>query len=825
MLAAIASLVHRHSRAVIALAVVLAAVAATFGLGVADRLEPYSADDPATESVRAENEIERATGRAAGAGVLALVEAEDGRVAAPGLDRRAGRLGDRARELGSRAKDLAREARRAGARAERQVERATALQASAAAGSPRSPERLAAAQGRAERLGARAEGLESRAVAAGERAEAAERRATRALDRARDARSDAARDRVRRVEEILEAEPAVDRVVTYYESPDPSLVSDDRRSTYLLAYFAAAGDKEQQEAAERVEQALASFPGVILGGAAVANQQVNEQVSHDLERAELLALPLLFLLSLVFFRGLVAAVLPPLLGGLSIILTFAALRAVSEVVPVSIFALNLVTGLGLGLAIDYSLFVVSRYREELARVGPGLEAIRNTLATAGRTVFFSSMTVAAALASLLVFPQGFLFSMGLGGAIVAVIALGVALLVLPAILALLGARVNALSPKRLQRAAARDARPATEGFWYRLSRFVMRRPGRIALLTTTLLVVVGLPFLGIRFIVADAEVLPADASARQANDILTERFDQNATEPLRLVLGAHPGKQVDRFVRDLRDVEGIKSVSPPEREDRRTTLVSATSRYDALSDRGQEVVERVRALEAPFPVLVGGFSASFVDVKASLTDHLPLAFAIVVAGTLVLLFLMTGSVILPVKALLMNVLSLSATFGILVLIFQDGRLESLLGYTSQGALEVTQPVLLFALAFGLSTDYGVFLLSRIKEARDGGASDSESVAIGLERTGRIVTAAALLFAVAIGAFATSQIIFLKEVGIGTALAVLIDATLIRALLVPSLMELLGRWNWWAPRPLRWLHERVGLAESGPGGAQESAGPS
>lgn len=815
MLRALAGLVHRRPVRFLVAAVAVAGLAAVFGLGVASRLDPYGAEDPASESARADVRLESASDRAAGAGVIALVETDGNQVASPPLDRRARERGSRAQRLGGEARDLARQAKRRGEAAEQAGGRATELGAQVAQGpSAQLAARAQRAQRRAESLGARAKTAERRALGAGRRARGAKDRAERALDRAKDARSPAARERVKRVRRAIEAEPSVKRVDSYYKTPDSAFVSKDREATFLAISFRPEGDKEQQAAAERIAERLIGPPGVTLGGPALANQQVNEQVSHDLERAELLALPLLFLLSLIFFRGLVAAALPPLVGGLSIVLTFAGLRVASELTSVSIFALNLVTGLGLGLAIDYSLFIVSRYREELARVGPGAEAIRNTLSTAGRTVLFSALTVASALASLLVFPQRFLYSMGLGGVIVSLIAVGVALLVLPAILVLLGPRVNALSPKRLRGAAERDARPATQGFWYRLSRFVMRRPGRIALISTLAIVALGLPFLGIRFIVADAEVLPAEASARQVSDQLAERFDEHSTEPVRLVVAAKPGRQVHRFVRDVRDVEGVKSVAPPDREGPDTTLVTVTSRYDALSDRGQQVVRRLRTLETPFPVLVGGFSASFVDLKSSLVDHLPLAFAIVVAGTMLLLFLMTGSVVLPVKALVMNVLSLSATFGILVLIFQDGRLEGLLGYESQGALEATQPILLFALAFGLSTDYGVFLLSRIKEARDSGESDSESVAIGLERTGRIVTAAALLFAVAIGAFATSQIIFIKEVGLGTALAVLIDATVIRALLVPSLMELLGRRNWWAPRPLRWLHGRLGVSETG-----------
>ena len=813
MLDALTRFVFRRRVVVLIAAVVVAGAAGAFGAGVADRLDPYSAEDASTESVSADRRFERSTGAAAEAGVIAVISPGEGRIAAPRLDRRARDAGERARDAGERAQDRADRARELGDRAERSAAEAERLGARLAVSpTPSLSARLTDVQARALRLGKQAEDAAVRAAAAGDRARQAQDRARRAIERSRDARSDAAQDRVQRVTHAFASHPDVERVRSYYRTPDTAFLSHDRRATYVTAQFDPASDKAQQEAAARLEERLGDVPGVTLGGAALANQQVNEQVSHDLERAELLALPLLFLLSLVFFRGLVAAALPPLLGGLSIVLTFAALRAATELGSISIFALNLVTGLGLGLAIDYSLFVVSRYREELARSGPGVEALRATLATAGRTVLFSGLTVAAALASLLVFPQNFLYSMGVGGVIVSLLAVAVALLVLPAVLALLGPRVNALAPRRLQRAAAADAKPAAAGFWYRLSRFVMRRPGRIALSATILLVAAGLPFLGIRFVVADAEMLPETSSARQVDDSLDRRFEPHVSEPIRIVMATEPGERVDRFRRDVLEVAGVKDVAPAEQEGPATTVLSVTSREDALSEAGQEVVRDIRALEPPVQVSVGGFSASFVDLRTSLTDHLPAAFAIVVAATMVLLFLMTGSVILPFKALVMNVLSLSATFGLLVLIFQDGRLEGLLDYTSQGALEITQPILLFALAFGLSTDYGVFLLSRIKEARDAGASDTESVAVGLERTGRIVSAAALLFAVAIGAFATSEIIFIKEVGVGTALAVLIDATLIRALLVPSLMKLLGRLNWWAPRPLRWLHERVGLSE-------------
>jgi uncharacterized membrane protein YdfJ with MMPL/SSD domain len=621
------------------------------------------------------------------------------------------------------------------------------------------------------------------------------------------AESPAGRARVAEIARELRADQDVARVVTLTDG-GRALVAHDGRSTYLAASLRPGA--EEVDAGRRLIDRLGDEPGLKLGGYAVASRQVNEQTAEDLKRAELLVFPLLFLLSLLFFRSVVAALLPLLVGAMSIVLTMLGLRLGSELGSISVFALNVVTGLGLGLAIDYSLFIVSRYREELARVGPGPEAIRRTLATAGRTVLFSSLTVAAALGSLLLFPQRFLYSMGIGGMMVAALAGAVALIVLPAVLALLGPRVNALAPRWLQRAADADARPAQSGPWYRLSRAVMRRPGTIAAGSAALLIALGLPFLGAKFTAVDASVLPTSASARQVDDALARDFDVRRTTPITLVAQTRPGPALDRYLRDVRAVDGIAAISAARPVTDGLTTVDVVPAGGALSDRSQATVRKIRGLDPPFSVLTRGQTASLVDLKSSLADHLPGALAILVGTTVLVLFLMTGSVVLPLKAILMNLLGISAAFGILVLVFQDGRFETLLGFTSQGALEATQPVFLFAVAFGLSTDYGVFLLARIKEARDRGLPNDEAVAVGLERTGRVVTAAALLFCVAVSAFATSQIIFLKELGIGTALAVLIDATIIRALLVPSLMKLLGDWNWWAPRPLARLHARIAV---------------
>ena len=369
-------------------------------------------------------------------------------------------------------------------------------------------------------------------------------------------------------------------------------MSTDGRSTYLAVDLKPTDDKERQDAAQRVADRLEGVPGVTFGGPSLAQEQVNHQVESDLRRAEMLAFPLLFLLSLLFFRSLVASLLPPLIGGLAIVGTFLMLRVASELTSVSIFALNLVTGLGLGLAIDYSLFMVSRYREEIARTGPGAEAMRRTMATAGRTILFSSLTVAASLASLLIFPQRFLYSMGLGGSLVALIAAALALIVLPAILALLGTRVNSLAPAFLQRRAERDARPAESGFWYRLSRFVMRRPGRIAAASAALMIALGIPFLSIKFTSVDATVLPESASARQVDTALKADFPPHRDSPIELAVTGASGAELSRLSDRLERIPGVAAVNPPERLSGGMAEVDVISRYGPLDDRSKEIVDR-----------------------------------------------------------------------------------------------------------------------------------------------------------------------------------------------------------------------------------------
>ncbi|MFL5926362.1 MAG: MMPL family transporter [Gaiellaceae bacterium] len=565
-------------------------------------------------------------------------------------------------------------------------------------------------------------------------------------------------------------------------------VSRDGKLVLVAAWFRSRGDA----VLPNVAHIARTLPGTV-GGAALAGEQIGRQSERDLVRAELIAFPLLLLLALWIFRGVVAALLPVAAGLLALLMTLALLRLVDDVRPVSVFALNLVSGAAIGLAIDYSLLLVSRYREELARSGPGRASLRRTLETAGRTVAFSAGTVAAAFGSLLVFPLPFLRSMAIGGMIVAPLAGVVALTLLPALFALLGLRVNALAPRSWQRAAERAARPEEHGSWYRFAHWVMRRAPWIAAGSASLLIVLGLPFLGVRFVGVDATVLPASSSARRVDDLLRTRFASGLDSPLHLAV------RKPAVVASIRRLPAVARVAPPTRLAPRLWAVDVVPRDGAMSTATKELVRSLRRLPG---VAVAGRTAWYVDTAATLKSRLPYALALLAVTTLVLLFVVTGSVVLPLKALLMNLLGISAAFGILVVVFQDGRLEGLLDYRSQGALELTQPILLFAIAFGLATDYGVFLFSRIREAHDAGLPNREAVALGLERTGRVITAAALLFCVAVGAFATSGILIVKELGLGIALAVAIDAFIVRALLVPSLMALLGDWNWWAPRSLQ-----------------------
>jgi RND superfamily putative drug exporter len=502
------------------------------------------------------------------------------------------------------------------------------------------------------------------------------------------------------------------------------LVSSDRRSSVIAVTLRSAHDSDA--GVSQVQAALKGRNDVTLGGADVVASQVGEQAGSDLALAELLAFPLLAIIAILIFRGL-AALLPLAAGGMSVLGAFVALRVINSFLSLSVFALNLVIAIGLGLAVHYSLFLVWRFREELGRGADVHEALRTTLRTTGRTVLFSSVTVAAALASLTVFPQRFLVSMGLGGALVALVAAASALLMTPALLVLLARRLAKTKP-------AVDG----EGRWYRVASAVMRRPLLIALATGGVLLLVASPTPALRWSGINTTILPHSKSARVVQDTLVREFPGlHGGQAIVVVAKAPPSARdaLERYALRLRRLPGIAAATTPQMVGPDTWSIRLASPSEAISPAGQRAVDLVRRLPAPVPVRVGGPAAGFHDQRASIAAHVPVALAIIVIVTVFVLRLMTGSVILPLKALLMNLLTVAAATGILVFIFQDGRLTGLLGYTSQGGIEQTDFLILVAVVFALSTDYGVFLLARIKEARDQGAGERESVAVGLERTG------------------------------------------------------------------------------------------
>jgi uncharacterized membrane protein YdfJ with MMPL/SSD domain len=570
---------------------------------------------------------------------------------------------------------------------------------------------------------------------------------------------------------------------------DRSLVSESR-SQALVEGIAASSADNLSDIGKDVDSAFARNGEIQVGGAAVASVQLNNATEEDLRRIELLAAPFLLLISFLVFRGLVAAVLPLIVGGLSIAFTLAALRLLSEVMTIDIFALNVVTVLGLGLAIDYSLFMVSRYREELARSGPGLKPVADTVAPIGRMICFSAATVAAAVASLCIFPQAFLYSTGVGCALVAILSALVVVLVLPAVLGLLGSRINALS--------LADPEPGRGSpLWLRLAAIVRARPGVVAALVIALMLIVALPLQRVELTRADARVLPRDNSARLVDSEVRANFQDDPADSILLVQGkGHHSLQRWR----IKPVTPVTHVDPLRRLPGGIALVELHTNAGPNSDRATRLVDDIRDSRLGASVLVAGASAELVDERASLRAHLPLALTIVVASTLTAILLMTGSLVLALLTLFVNTLTIGVALGVLVFVFQDDRLESLLVYTGVGSLDISVPILLFAVIFGLSTDYGVFLLSRVAEARRT-ESGPQAIAIGLEGTGRIITAAAILFAVAMGSFIFSQMVFIKEVAVGTALAVLVDATLVRAFLMPALMYLCGERAWWSPRAI------------------------
>ncbi|MBB5913501.1 RND superfamily putative drug exporter [Nocardia transvalensis] len=630
-------------------------------------------------------------------------------------------------------------------------------------------------------------------------------------------------------------------VRSYWTSPPQqasALRSADGRSGLVLAYLTGGEDQAQKAAAEIIAGLDGSTPGVTVraGGLSALYHEVNTQVTKDLALAEGIAVPLTAIVLMLVFGSVVAASLPLVIGGFAILGTLAILRALTLVSDVSIYALNMTTALGLALAIDYSLFIVSRYREELARGLAHRDAAVRAVQTAGRTVLYSTLTVVLALAALAVFDLYFLRSVAIAGVAVVAAAAAASIVILPAVLVLLGDRVNAwdlrIPLRRLLRRPRPEPRPLERSGWYRVVVWVMRRAVPVAVAIVAVLLAIGSPFLGVKFGYPDDRVLPAGAEARAVGDVLRAEYPSvNSGSGTTIVLDGYRGDGVGGYATALSRVNGVSAVlsdsgvyvsgarvapTPPGMANENGQYLSVSSKFDPYTEDGQNQLRQLRDVPAPAPALFGGAAAINADTLHALGARLPLAAALIVLSTFIVLFLFTGSVVLPLKALVLNTLSLSAMFGMMVWIFQEGHLSGPLGFTATGYLVATMPILMFCLAFGMSMDYEVFLLSRIREAwlASGrtAADNTRSVAIGVARTGRIITAAAALMAIVLGAMITSKVSFMQMFGLGLTLTVLADATVIRGLLVPALMKLMGRANWWAPKPLARLHERFGLSE-------------
>ena len=633
--------------------------------------------------------------------------------------------------------------------------------------------------------------------------------------------------------EELAAYPRADDVVSYWSlgSPPP-LRSED--STEALIVGRLAGDQDEwQDVADGLAEEFNGERGdgavtVAVGGPVEIFNQIGETIESDLARAESVAVPVTLVLLIVVFGGIIAALLPVGVGMLAVLGAFFVLWVTTQVTDVSIFSINLVTAMGLGLAIDYSLFVVSRFREEVHAGASTEDAVVRTVETAGKTVAFSALTVAASLSALLIFPLFFLRSFAYAGIGVILVAMLASLVTLPALLAALGPRVDKLRVFR--------HRPQPEvgtGFWHRVATNVMKRPLAVTVVVVGMLLLLGLPFFGAVFGSPDHRVLPDGNPAREVSERIREDFASDEADAFPVVVrGAVDDQAIEQYAIAVSELDGVTRVDAltgryadgqlligpdptmAQFEGEDATWLSVVPNVEPISAEGEALVHDVRDLDAPFDeVLVGGMGAQQIDTKDAIFGLAPWAGLWIAVATFVLLFLMFGSILVPIKALVLNTLSLTATFGAMVWIFQDGHGSGILDFTPTGLTDTTTPILMFCIAFGLSMDYEVFLLSRIKEEHDRTGDNEASVALGLERTGRIVTAAALLLAVTFLSFATSGITFIKLFGLGLAMAVVMDATIVRATLVPAFMKLAGEANWWAPAPLKRLQERIGLSES------------
>ncbi|MFE2330386.1 MMPL family transporter [Streptomyces sp. NPDC059385] len=625
-----------------------------------------------------------------------------------------------------------------------------------------------------------------------------------------------------RLTALLAGEKGVVGVGSYWRTQLPALRSEDGRQA-LIAARVLGDQKTATEVLDRITPRYRGEHGpvrVSLGGPVAVQAEVTTTIQEDLLRAELIALPVTLVLLVLVFGSAVAALLPLGVGIVAILGTNAVLRVLTEFTEVSVFAQNLTTALGLGLAIDYALFIVRRFREELAAGHAPARAVGTTLRTAGRTVLFSALTVAVALSAMAFFPMPFLRSFAYAGVAVVLLAAAAALVLLPAALILLGERVNSLDLRRLWRrgrasGAASGAAAETGRGWGRAAALVMRRAPLFAVATTAGLLLLGLPFLGVKFGTVDDRQLPKTAESHVVQQQIRDAFPGSPGGGLTVLAeGASGPAELTAYRERLAVLPGVVRIDGPVSTgpEARYAYFSVIAEGEGVGPRAQDLVGEVRKVDPGFRTSVAGQAARLVDTKAAIADALPAALALVALATLLLVFLLTGSLLIPLQAVLLNALSLTAMFGAVVWVFQEGNLSGLLSFTSTGDIETTLPVLMFCIAFGLSMDYGVFLISRIKEEYDRTGDHEGAVRTGLARTGGLITAAALILAVVMVAIGTSRVTNTKMLGLGIALAVLMDAMVVRSLLVPAVMKLTGKATWWAPGPLRRLHERFGLSE-------------
>ncbi|MEU8774907.1 MMPL family transporter [Streptomyces sp. NPDC048606] len=606
----------------------------------------------------------------------------------------------------------------------------------------------------------------------------------------------------------LARHPMVTDVDSYWSGGGPALRSEDGRRALVLARLEGTATETRAELATLSPRLTRTTPvvDVRVGGQEEVSRQVGEQARQDFLTAEVLVLPAVLLLLILFYRRTAAALVTIGVGLFSVVGTLAGLRALAQFTPVSTFAANIALVLGLGLGVDYSLFVINRYREERATGHDQPNAVVRATAAAGRTVVFSGVTVAASLSALLAFPFFFLASFGYAGVLVVLTAVAGAVVFLPAALARWGHRMERTPPRR-------------EGLWHRVAVRALRRPALSGAAVLGVLLIAASPVLGLRFGLPDERALPEGTASRTTSETIRREFAAEPTDTLQVALpaSAAPARPADlaAYAAELARVPGVFRVEGPERAAGGAVRIGVVPTQEAMNGDVPALVERVRATPGPPGLLIGGYPAETADFREALLDRLPVVVALILTATLVILFLMTGSVLLPIKATVLNLLSLAVMFGCLVFVFQDGHFADVLGFTPTGSIEPSVPVLMFCVVYGLSMDYEVFMLARIKEEYERTGDTGRAVIAGIRRGAPLITAAAGILALTFAAYATGGVVFLKELGVGTASAVLVDATLIRVVLLPVSMRIAGRANWWAPAPLRRLHARFGMGEAAP----------